>query len=202
MLALLAVKGGHPLVKQMIAEHGTAKRHFDADKKLSRGLEDSLKFVPLFTPLGIYVGHGPSVNMEWNRWQRVAGKIVRGLYFNQHQKPVPVSHVVHVWQGDSFWANVGVMSNINQLPSGFASFGKPDELDDVFMGKCAPTASDPDGMIYLLIFYKTVAIYAHILPKAIVPIADPSHPEEVAKEMEARRLRKQQFLAAKQNIGE
>lgn len=192
MMALLAQKGGHPLVKQMLLG-GTVQRHFDKDNKFRRGLVDTLRIVPQFTHTGLYVGHGPAVDMDWKRWLRVSGKIVRGLYFKHRQKPVPPSHVVHVWQGEDFWRDIGARSIVDQLPVEFGGFGRmEDGFDDIFMGKRAPISDNADGMVYLFVFYKAVSMFAYVMPATFAKYTDPSHPDQVALEIAARRLKKKQ----------
>lgn len=187
MMAFYAIKGGHPIVTDMI--QGTVKSHWNRDNKFRRNIVESVAIVPKFTPTGLYVGHGPTVDMEWDRWLRVAGKIVRGLFFVEHRRHVPDDHVVYVWRGEDFWQDVRVMRIIEQLPKDFSGFGnKEDGNADVFIVKRAPASDDPDGMCYLMAFYGVVSMFATVIPAKAANFPDPSHPTRVAMELEARRL--------------
>lgn len=187
ILAMISKTDRHPILREMFP---TVLRHFEADAKFRKSITGTLRLEPQFNDFGLFTGYSPVANMDWTQWFIVAGKIARGLYFKDKRRPLPRSHAVQVWAGEGFWQDVAARAIIDQMPEGFAGFGSKNGFDDVFMGKRAPISDDPDGMVYLFVFYKAVSLFAYTVPVEMQTYIDPSHPDQVAIAIAKRQQRK------------
>jgi hypothetical protein len=189
-LAFQVGDGGHPIVKQMLA--GKAMNHWQSDQKFRRSIVDGLAVEPRFTPGGLFVRQQPTFPMDWDQWCRAVGKVVRGMYYVERKRRVPDSHVVYVWRGQDFWIDLQARRIVDQMDGEFQGFGRvEDDNEGVCIVKRSPSADDPDSMVYLLVFYEVVSVFATVIPRSMSGWPDPSDPVLVAQDVKARREAKQ-----------
>lgn len=62
--------------------------------KFAQHVNDSLGHVSVQTPGGIYLGRAPAIRVQAKRINRVAERIIRGLFFEEFKVPVPEGYEV------------------------------------------------------------------------------------------------------------
>jgi len=55
---------------------------------------------PVHSPAGLYLGRYPTYELGVPRLERVAERVMRGLYFHQTGSPVPWSHEAHIFASE------------------------------------------------------------------------------------------------------
>jgi hypothetical protein len=122
-------------------------------------------YVPVITDHGLYAGHRYSLQIDVGRINRVIGKIVRGFfYYKSDQTPLPKTHVVAIWGGNSFWQEC---EDIIDLMSDFKNLG-----DTEFQARFLIDGNDPNRTFHLYCFYKTLGFFAATLPAEELGIAN------------------------------
>ncbi len=88
------------------AQHPAAQRvlpsvYRSMERPEARGLKITLlnriRDVNLISPLGLYVGKARAYKVDYPRLERVAERIVRGLFFHHRGKPVPSTCGIKAW---------------------------------------------------------------------------------------------------------
>jgi hypothetical protein len=64
-------------------------RMYDKNIGLRRKIADHLNQSSLYTPSGIYLGSGMTINTDEKRFGSVVNKILKGLYFFEYDQPFP-----------------------------------------------------------------------------------------------------------------
>jgi hypothetical protein len=64
-------------------------RMYDKNIGLRRKIADHLEQTSLYTPTGIYLGRGMTINTDEKRFGSVVNKILKGLYFFEYDQPLP-----------------------------------------------------------------------------------------------------------------
>ena len=177
----------HELVQQIVG--GVVQRHLKADAKFRQQIVGSLQLVPSFSRLGVFSGIRPTFRFEWKNWDAVIGKIVRGMFYHDLKTPMPREYVVQSWRGNGFWEDAAARHNIDEMAESWGNMGGN---DDVFMGKRGYGVENGNRRIFLLLFYRSVAVFAWTTLATQAEFPDPSHPDQVALEIAARRLKRQQ----------
>jgi len=86
------------------SEHPKAKAIFDGPMARARAKNRSeiarsarhARMEPLHTPGGLYLGHHPSVPLDWERISCVVSMMIRGLYYQLRGEPFPQGYSVTV----------------------------------------------------------------------------------------------------------
>lgn len=111
-------------------------------------IRDSLQLIEVTTDSGIYLGKAGVLAIEKWRFDRVAERIIRGLFFHEKGRPVPNKYEVtnRLSQGQA-------KQILDGIPE--AKFIEPRVIGDyIFAYTYAPTVEDPDSMVWLSYFYK------------------------------------------------
>ena len=196
MAVLLSKRGGHPLPAKMLHvdtdpdKCGTVTRQvLHKDDRLKRQILNSYRKEPHFLPNGLYAGQAAVIDMDWRQWDIVVGKMVRGYWYMQYSKPLPLNYEVFAYRGDGFLNDLDIQATLVQMKDTFDSMG-----DDVFFGKRAYSLKDPHKMAFYLVFYKALPIYAQTQP-VDGGITDPSHPYMVSIDIAERSAAKLRRIA-------
>lgn len=107
------------------------------------------------SPAGLYLGTYPTYELDVRRLERVAERIMRGLYYKWSGNPVPWIHDAHVFASERLRLlpkethdGLGLMLRlVTQAPA--VTIG-----DRVFSYYLRPFPDDPAGMIVAFIFYE------------------------------------------------
>jgi hypothetical protein len=176
VVAAMGKEDAHPDVQRII---GSKLQHqLMKDCALRKSFIADFAFRTEILPSGIAVIR-PTFHLDREKFNRVAGKIVRGLVFKERQrravgKPaeecfLPPTHQVQIFFGP-FWEEPDIRALID---------GMTDPLnmgvgDNTFIWRRVRDRGDEFRMAYLLLFYQSVAIFALTVPLADAKWPDPS----------------------------
>lgn len=106
----------------------------------------------LRSPAGLYLGKRGMVKLSRKRINRVAERIVRGLFYHEHGRPVPENYeVANTFRQRDFWDIVKQFGSVKFPP--WKTFG-----NDVFSYTFLRTDDDPDSIAWLQLFYGSIAL--------------------------------------------
>ena len=136
-------------------------------EKLKRAVLQNIQQVNLKTLSGLYVGKRSVCNVELDRLEKVASRIVRGLFFHEVTKPLPAEYSVFAWcedglteQSDETKAEIcriaAIVKTSQETTIGngvFAFWWKPTEVDN--------------ATAWVLQFYKRLSFLCVTLPSNV-----------------------------------
>ena len=135
----------NPQVKEIVT--GDVVSHFMKDAKFRRDVLGTTKQVPTFNEIGLFTGLQHSFKLDWNRWDTVIGKIVRGMVYFDLKKPLPHDYVVQSWRGSDFMKDEAARHNIDQMSPDWSNMGpRPFASGSSCLSHCRPSASEA-GMV-------------------------------------------------------
>jgi hypothetical protein len=113
----------------------------------------------------------PAFRPDTPRILRVVGKIIRGLYYKlDGGNPLPRTHGVYVWPGNTFVHDPTVMNLVNKL-------GPPQSMgDETFGYRVGWLPAHPGYSAWLLRFYNSATFFCLTLPIGQLPQPDSSAP--------------------------
>lgn len=115
--------------------------------KFSQHINQSLGHVSIQTPGGLYLGKAPVIKVQKKRIDRVAQRIIRGLFFEEFKMPVPNGYEV---TNQMRQHGVGeILSKIN--PTLFKPWREIGTRH--FAYTYAQTGEDPYSVVWLSVFY-------------------------------------------------
>ncbi|HPS59110.1 MAG TPA: hypothetical protein PK514_13480 [Spirochaetota bacterium] len=115
-------------------------------------LKNSIKDVDVFTEAGIYLGQEGAFKLDVNRIDRVAQRIIRGLFFNAKGYPFPTNYQV-IAKIQQFGLNdiLEKLQGINFPPLIIIQNG-------IFCYTYHETIEDVNSGVWILLFYGTLPI--------------------------------------------
>jgi hypothetical protein len=116
----------------------------------TRLVNESLIHVDVQSEQGIYLGKSPAMKINKRRFDRVADRIIRGLYWHELRTRVPAGY--DVMNRQSHFEPV-----LEQLGTGVAHFVEPRQIaDGAFMYTIATVPEDPASSVWLSLLYGTI----------------------------------------------
>lgn len=107
----------------------------------------NLREVEIRTPAGLYLGTAPVLPLEQERVDRVAQRIVRGLFFHEYENRLPDTH-----EALGFLKQFGIESVLELL--GAVRFPEPKVIGGgSFRYSVRVTAEDPDSTMWIGDFF-------------------------------------------------
>lgn len=121
-----------------------------AKRGFARSFLDSIKEVDVQTEAGLYLGTAPILKIDRDRLNRVAERIVRGLFFHERRHPVPSGYeVIGRVQQSGFDRILARLEGV--------AFPQVREIQHgVFSYTFKEAASDPDSTVWLAAFYDSL----------------------------------------------
>lgn len=131
------------------------ERMYSKNRGLRHKMARTLKRKSLHTPAGLYLGKHFVQTPEFDRWDRVVEKIVRGLYYFEYGSSLlPSTGVKTIFISTDERYKTIVNNNINMLKLG--KRGWP----DVFKYKCNEVIENPRDSMWGLLFYEKLIFWA------------------------------------------
>lgn len=136
---------------------------------MARGFLKSVFMMPVHTPGGLYLGHARAYRPDEERMNRVLEKVVKGLFFDEMQRPLsPDFSVRVVWPymleknpQDEHIAKARAL--VHKLVA-----GPRRRFGNVFgYAAAAPVREKPDHTVWLLMFYTSVWFACETAPKSL-----------------------------------
>jgi hypothetical protein len=124
-------------------------RSYQKNVGLRRKIANSLQHRQIFTPAGIYIGRGMTIEYDEARLERVVLKIVRGLYFREQGVPLdPTAEVtcLFVREREHYEA---IKQHNHMLRD------SPSRWKGIFQYRCGFVPNAPIGSMWLLWFWET-----------------------------------------------
>jgi len=115
--------------------------------KFARHINQSLGHVSVQTPGGIYLGKAPAIKVQAKRIDRVAQRIIRGLFYEEFKVPVPEGYEVTNRMSQQGFGKI--LDGIN--PTLFKPWREIGNKH--FAYTYAQTEEDPYSVIWLSVFY-------------------------------------------------
>ena len=124
-------------------------RMYEKNQGLRKRIGTSLHSTELVTPNGIFIRHGMSINLERVRLERIASKIVRGLYYFEFGNALPpTTEIVSRLVQDSFDV-APIKTMVSQLRFGTKNWHR------IFEYKFDRIEEKPNASIWLTRFYES-----------------------------------------------
>ncbi|MDX2215705.1 MAG: hypothetical protein SFY66_20755 [Oculatellaceae cyanobacterium bins.114] len=118
----------------------------------SRTILKSIKEVEIVTKTGIFLGKEPAFQLDIERIDRVAQRIIRGLFFHEKGYAVPAGYEVF-----TSIQQFGLEPILEQLTE--VHFPQLHIVQDgIFSYTFKETEEDPNSIIWLLLFYKELPL--------------------------------------------
>lgn len=131
------------------------ERMYSKNRGIRNKIARTLKRKSLHTPAGLYLGKHFVQTPEFDRWDRVVEKIVRGLYYFEYGSSLlPSTGVKTIFISTDERHKTIVNNNINMLKLG--KRGWP----DVFIYKCNEVVGNPRDSMWGLLFYEKLIFWA------------------------------------------
>jgi len=161
--------------------NGRLRRMYEKNIGLRRKIVDSMRHREFSTPAGIYLGRGMTVSYDPLRLERIAMKIVRGLYFHERSAPLD--------------ATVEVMCLFLREPKHFKAVEQHNHMlkpgskqwDGAFQYRCGFVPGNPTGSMWLLWFWRThifwaITSSAEIIASVTTGTANPLYSDGAGKQ--------------------
>ncbi len=114
----------------------------------ARLVRESLMEIDVRTEAGIYLGTAGGLAINKKRFDQVAERIIRGLFWHEKRYPVPTGYeVTNRFSQFGLGPVLDALGNVR-----FASWRNIG--NGVFLYTFAPTDEDPDSMVWLSVFYQ------------------------------------------------
>lgn len=129
----------------------------DQHTRFRKTFFQGVREVDVKTPSGISIERGGTYHVDLARLDKVAMRIVRGLYFHHYHKPLPAWCEVDVWCVDDFGgADPSVIQTIIRLQQ-----KPPTEIGDGVFKYWHSLADGGDSYssAWLLLFYESTAFF-------------------------------------------
>lgn len=110
---------------------------------------------------GLLVEPRVRIDIDLKRLLRTPEKIIRGFFFVRNGIPVPSGYEVRVIPGNGFWSNAGFQNLLDTMHE-WQSLG-----DDVFQLRATRDSSDPNVTAWLLLFYRSSALFGYTCPVSL-----------------------------------
>jgi len=120
-----------------------------------------IKDLEVFTPHGLYLGEVSTYDVELTRVDKVAARMIKGLYYKERSKRLSDEYEVNTYSMTNLIAKQfhGIVQTLLQLPPNFV--GKR----EVFSYWSMSTKDDPDSSVWLLLFFEATAFIGFITPR-------------------------------------
>ena len=131
---------------------------------MASSIRNSLHVVDVISKGGIYLGISPAMEVSPDRINRVTNRIARGLFYIEHDYPVPIGYEVRCVFNDD------ALSMPKSFIDHWRKFWKPPIKigNNVFTYSYALCVDDPNGMLFIYWFYGKLYFYGYILPNSEV----------------------------------
>lgn len=117
-------------------------------KKFSRNILRNIKEIEVVTKAGIFLSKELALKLETERINRVAQRIIRGLFFHEKKYPLPAGYEISV-----SIQQFGLEPLFKQLSE--VHFPQPRIVQDgIFSYTFKETEEDSNSSIWLILFYK------------------------------------------------
>jgi hypothetical protein len=147
----------HPAILQLV--DGPISRGLAASRSDMADMTRNIR--PGFQRLHNGVLHSTvRIDLDAERFDRTPEKIIRGFFFMRNRKPLPSDYEVRVYPGNDFWNDKGFMCVFKSMEE-WAGMG-----DDVFLMRSVRATDDPDFTAWVLVFYRSAALFAYTCPKS------------------------------------
>ena len=166
---------GNPIAMQIQANFFRA--HAKNKSVFGRVAARTHRFDPVFSPGNIYLGHHPSVPIEWKRIEKFLRFVVRGLYWKLLKSRIPNDYEIEVFRIPSHHFDEQYRRQM-----GLGAIGPHGIKDGVFGSIMNIAKEDPFTTCWLMWFYEGVVFGAatlrsgameHYKRSIIVPQPDP-----------------------------
>ena len=148
----------HPALKRLL--NGAISRRIKHSRPDFTDLTRNATPVWRQSQAGFYIERGVKIEIDMARFQRTPEKIVRGLFFMRNQIVLPDDYEVRVFPNNSFWDDMGFQQLLDQMDD-WQGCG-----DDVFQMRAVRDGSDNNFTAWLLMFFKSSAIFAYTCPRS------------------------------------
>jgi len=145
-------------------------RSFDREEHdgLRKSVLDTLKYVELVSPSGLYLGKRPSLWLDYARMNKLAAKITQGLFYHEKGYRLPESHRVEAW-GDPFIRDESAPDR-NKLIVSFLLSQKRNTIGNgVFSYWVAFRKEDLNTSAWLMLFFESVPYLCVTRPRKDAP---------------------------------
>lgn len=129
-------------------------RMYDKNIGLRRKIADHLILSSLYTPSGIYLGNGMTINTDEKRFETVVNKILKGLYFFEYNQTFPDSAEITTFYLNQKKDYEPVKKVAPELKFGSRSW------DGIFEYKFNRLPNDPSGSIWLFRFWGQIFFWS------------------------------------------
>lgn len=138
----------------------TMMRSFKRSKGFTGLIYNSIKNIKIFTETGIYLGDTSAIKFDGKRIDRVAERIVRGLFFYKKGYPVPANYLVKAKiQDNNIQKVLESIKDIKFFPLEMIQ-------DGIFSFTYQETVEDNNAGIWLLLFFGSLLIAGIIKPNS------------------------------------
>lgn len=128
--------------------------------RFALSVRESLRQLEIYSPGGIYLGAAGALVVDKARIDRVAQRIIRGLFFIEKGYPVPIGYEV---------TNSTRQQGISQILDSLGDIGYAEHRtigETMFAYTYAATDEDPNTIVWLSMFYERLPFVGFtILPK-------------------------------------
>ena len=157
MLVMQSDMDDHPAIKRIL--DGPIKRRINTSKPDLKDLTRNATVAWKQTISGIYNERGVRIEIDLARFQRTPEKIIRGLFYLRNGIVLPPDYVARIVPENSFWNDAG-FNNLLATMHDWQGCG-----DDVFQMRAVRDDSDGNFTAWLLMFFKSSAIFGYTCPK-------------------------------------
>jgi hypothetical protein len=154
MLAAQTGIGKHPVVDELFKVEGAVHRSLGRSHPARADFCRNVQQVEIRNQAGIILGYRTAFSLDVSRFSRSIEKIVRGLFYRKAGFALLAGYRVEVVRGNSFWVDDGFQNLLRDMHpwSGYS--------DGVFLMRSVRDRSDPNSTAWLLLFYRTLAVFA------------------------------------------
>jgi hypothetical protein len=125
--------------------------------------------VNAITAGGLYVGQAHAFTVDWARIDKVMSRIVRGLYFNEFKRRLPICYpvAVHDVGGLSKHTAPDVLEGLLKMSLTVISGGRGAQMGDSFHYRFLPTREDPNSTFWAMAFFKRIIFVCWTAPASV-----------------------------------
>jgi hypothetical protein len=148
----------HPMARTIFEGEMTRAREHNRSE-VARDAQDA-RMEPLHTQGGIYLGHYPTMPLDWERVSRTISAMIRGLYWQLRRETFPQGYStsvtrIHPWDVQTVWEAIGA-----------SHFNGPYRLGNgVFECVMQVVSEDPGMTRWLLRFYRNYVLLVTTKPE-------------------------------------
>lgn len=144
--------------------------HKPEAKRFAESFEREMTVVPRFTPTGLYVGHARRIALDGARLDRVAARIVRGLYLKVKNVRLPDDHVVQTVHHGRF-PLVPEQREVEELILDFMMMVQEEPIrvfGQTFAFRWLQSPNGEHRTHWLLYFYEQLDFYCTTCPREVL----------------------------------